>query len=382
MQGPSTVRRARLHDLRIVRPRHESEQAATLAWLAEAHAVAARTAGEEDARSAHDMARLLGRFGCNPTKIARRGHELEDFLHREWEAMRVYDLTRDPDGADVRVRSQLHMAAAERALAVFYDHDTPPDDLVHVTCTGYASPSAAQRLVASRGWGARTRVLHAYHMGCYAAVPALRIAEGLVRSRSARSRVDVVHTEVCSLHLHPRDHSPEQLVVQSLFADGHAHYALSNEPVGEPSYEVLSASEHIAADSAESMTWTLGAHGMAMTLARDVPARIGGALGGFVRGLYAEAGITPKPRFAGDVFAVHPGGPRIIDAVESALELTEPQVAASRSVLLRHGNMSSATLPHVWKDVLDDDAVPSGTLVLSLAFGPGLTLAGALLRKA
>lgn len=79
------------------------------------------------------------------------------------------------------------------------------------------------------------------------------------------------------------------------------------------------------------------------------------------------------------VFAVHPGGPRVIDAVKEALGLSEEQVGFSRDVLRRHGNMSSATLPHVWAGMLEE--LPVGTPVVSLAFGPGLTLAGSYMRR-
>lgn len=381
---------SRLHDFRIVRPAYESLQADTFAWLAAAHEEAARQTPDEASqpaagRAPRDMGRLLARFGCGPDKIARRGHELDDFLHTRWDEMRIHRLAEGPDGAGMGERTALFTTAAMRAFAAIYDGDAePPDDIVHVTCTGYASPSAAQRYVAARGWGARTRVLHAYHMGCYAAVPAVRIATGLVASGSRRAptRADVVHTEVCSLHLHPREHTPEQLVVQSLFADGHVRYGVSAPGGREKGFDVLAVREELAPDSTESMTWTPSSHGMAMTLARDVPARIGAGIRSFVASLYRDAGLDPPLGYEGDVFAVHPGGPRIIDAVASVLELREAQVAASRDVLLRYGNMSSATLPHVWKDLLDAGDVASGTRIVSLAFGPGLTLAGALLVKA
>jgi predicted naringenin-chalcone synthase len=81
------------------------------------------------------------------------------------------------------------------------------------------------------------------------------------------------------------------------------------------------------------------------------------------------------------VFAVHPGGPRIIDRVRERLELTQAQVQASRDVLFAFGNMSSATLPHVWMQLANDPCVSSGTLIVSLAFGPGLTMCGAMFRK-
>jgi predicted naringenin-chalcone synthase len=70
-----------------------------------------------------------------------------------------------------------------------------------------------------------------------------------------------------------------------------------------------------------------------------------------------------------------------VDLVQHVLELRDPQVAASRDVLLRFGNMSSATLPHVWREIVHDDAIPSGTPVVSLAFGPGLTVAGSLMVR-
>lgn len=82
------------------------------------------------------------------------------------------------------------------------------------------------------------------------------------------------------------------------------------------------------------------------------------------------------------LFAVHPGGPRIIDKVAALLELTPGQVEASRGVLRDCGNMSSATLPHIWARMAANPAVPAGTLITSLAFGPGLTVYGAMLRKA
>jgi predicted naringenin-chalcone synthase len=81
------------------------------------------------------------------------------------------------------------------------------------------------------------------------------------------------------------------------------------------------------------------------------------------------------------VFAVHPGGPKIIDRVRQVLELTDVQVQTSRDVLFDHGNMSSATLPHIWMRLAADEGVAPGTLVASLAFGPGLTVCGGLFRK-
>jgi predicted naringenin-chalcone synthase len=256
--------------------------------------------------------------------------------------------------------------------------DTPPGDLIHVTCTGYVSPSGAQKLVARRGWGATTRVTHAYHMGCYAAVPAVRIAAGYLATAGRPQRADIVHTELCSLHIDPADHQLEQLVVQTLFSDGLIRYSVVDDD-GRPGLRLLASHESLLEDSAASMGWMVSDWGMRMTLSRDVPERIASSLRAFVIELYRRAGFALDTR--GSVFAVHPGGPKILDRVRDVLELDESQLRASRGVLFDHGNMSSATLPHIWMRVLADPSIAAGTLVPSLAFGPGLTVTGGLFEK-
>jgi predicted naringenin-chalcone synthase len=193
------------------------------------------------------------------------------------------------------------------------------------------------------------------------------------------ARVDIVHTELCSLHVDPSNHDIEQLVVQSLFADGLIRYSMRS---GEQAtgLSVLAIGEAILPDSAESMSWTVSDAGMQMTLAMDVPTKITASLRGFVTALYQKAGLSIDS-LRGSVCAVHPGGPKIIDGVRDVLELQDPQVQTSRDVLFDHGNMSSATLPHIWMRLVDDDRVAPRTLILSLAFGPGLTVCGGLFRK-
>jgi predicted naringenin-chalcone synthase len=218
-------------------------------------------------------------------------------------------------------------------------------------------------------------------MGCYAALPAVRIAAGLLGSARGSARADVVHTELCSLHLQPCEHDAEHLVVQSLFADGHVRYGVARGPSPRASLAVVAEREEILPDSTEAMTWTCGDRGMHMTLSRDVPSRIARNVRAFVTALFADAGLSFDQHGPRTIFAVHPGGPRVVDEVQRALELSSMQVEASREVLLRFGNMSSATLPHIWRALALDDGIPTGTLVVSLAFGPGLTVSGALMVR-
>jgi predicted naringenin-chalcone synthase len=369
-----------LGSFRSVRPRYEFSQAKSLTWLTEAHVEAEAAAEDLNRDERHELgvllARAFARCACPPTQISNRGASIADISSGTWDDRELYALREHPRGRGWSVRTRLFADVCDAYFAQAYGDDTvPPDELVHVTCTGYVAPSAAQKLVAQRRWP--TRVTHAYHMGCYAAVPAMRIAAGAI-ALGAR-RVDVVHTELCSLHLDPSDHRLEQLVVQSLFADGFIRYAATPDDDG-PGLRVLSLHEELVPDSEQAMGWQIGDAGMEMTLSRDVPARIATVVRGAVIELFRRGGHD-LDRLRGAAVAVHPGGPAIIDRVCDALELDDAQVRTSRAVLFDHGNMSSATLPHVWMRMLADADIAPGTLIPSLAFGPGLTVAGALLEK-
>jgi predicted naringenin-chalcone synthase len=376
-----------LTDFSPQRPLYEVSQKRALAWLVEIHAAAEAAlhglSASERAAFATRLAKLVERCACGPDKIGARGHVTADLAGE----LDLYDVSRFPQGQGSAERSRVFAevvnAYFEREFATV---SVAPSELIHVTCTGYASPSGAQRVVANKGWGASTTVTHAYHMGCYAAFPALRMAAGhlglpaALGAPRAERRVDIVHTELCTLHLDPSDHSAEQCVVQSLFGDGLIRYSVRESAAG-PGLELLALSEQILPDSAGSMSWTVGDFGMHMTLTRDVPDRIAGALRPFVTELFDKSGLSLAEELRHSVVAVHPGGPKIIDRVQEVLELAPAQVQASRDVLHDYGNMSSATLPHVWDRVLSDESVRSGSTVLSLAFGPGLSVCGGLFRK-
>jgi predicted naringenin-chalcone synthase len=374
-------------------PAHLLSQGASLAWLAEAHTRGAQTLADQR-KQAFDadefrlgMTRRLARFGCGDDKIGYRGYELPDCSHTDWARMLVYRLHEKATGEGTLARTRTYGSLADKVFERLYQaRESPPSDLLHVTCTGYESPSAAQRLVTARGWGKQTRVTHAYHMGCYATFPALRMASALAaveRSRGGRGRSDIVHSEFCSLHVNPILHTPEQIVVQTLFSDGFIAYSVTGHPRWDgalPALGLLAQREETLPDSGDAMMWICSDWGMHMTLARDVPERILASLGGFVTSLCDEAELRDTERQSA-LFAIHPGGPRILDLVQGELHLSEEQIAFSRRALFARGNISSATLPYIWRDLVASEAVPDGQPIVSLAFGPGLTLCGAVLRK-
>jgi predicted naringenin-chalcone synthase len=373
----------RLHDFQRLDPEFRASQGEILDWIAAAHGRAEVTLQRPETAELREAIerkyrKLVLRFGCSTDRISSRGSVLADFTHTDWGRMRIFQLEEHPSGRPCGERSRVYAEVVEAAFERFYPEAAElPPTLIHVTCTGYVSPSGAQRLVALRDAGRATEVYHAYHMGCYAALPGIRMAAGFLAQ--GKARVDLVHTELCTLHLDPAQHLPEQLVVQTLFADGLIRYRASREPV--PGLEYVAGREEVVPGTGDAMSWMVSDFGMRMTLSRQVPEHIRGCLAPFLDRLAEGTGITAAGLRDRAWFAIHPGGPRIIDELAGHLALAPAQVAASNEVLRTRGNMSSATLPHVWQALLADPAVPAGAWIVSLAFGPGLTIAGALLRK-
>lgn len=388
-----------LCNFRSVRPQFVLNQETTLLWLQQAHTRAEVMQNErlKDKASEEEftelIARLFKRYGCSSDRISTRGLEIADFSHMRWNEMELFDFLNGPFGPTMSQRSAKFREIGKRVSELLLPAEqTPPDHLIHVTCTGYLSPSCAQEIVVKNKWHEKTVVTHAYHMGCYAALPAVRMGEGFLaaadrnRSGSAPSaRVDIFHTEVCSLHVQVNDHSPEQLIVQSLFADGFIVYSavpsIQDESFKGSGLLVMALHEELLPDTVDAITWECSEWGMRMGLSPIVPGVIAGALKPFVEKLCLRGGVSFAEISTHSVFAVHPGGPKIIDRVQSVLNLRDDQLLASREILKTCGNMSSATLPHVWEKIVADPAIASGTFVISLAFGPGLCISGALTRK-
>lgn len=355
-----------LKNFRHIRPKHTQKQEEILEWIALAHTVAQQESVGSEFHT--ELKKRLLRVGSGPDKIQSRGLEMRDSHHPIWEEMEIYNLKRSPRGSSLRERMAFFDQCVESVFDRFYPQDTPlPDHLIHVTCTGYVAPSGAQKLVSKRQTPEKkTDVSHAYHMGCYAAIPAVRMAQGFSHSQST---IDIVHTELCTLHMNPLLHDTEHLVVQSLFADGFICYSVSNE--ASSGLEILSLQEQIIPETTKAMEWYCEDWNLRMHIDKSIPIILARFLPDFVKSLKK----SQKP-----FFAIHPGGPKIIESVAKVLELEPWQIAHSKQVMQEYGNMSSATLPHIWEKLLKDPEVSTGSEVISLAFGPGLTAAGGLFR--
>jgi len=237
--------------------------------------------------------------------------------------------------------------------------------LVVASCTGFVAPGVDQIIARTLGLAPSVERLLIGFMGCYAAITALRSARHIVRSQP-NARVLVVCVELSTLHLQNVTEI-EPLLAMLQFGDGAAAALVTAEPdgfaIGDPFATTLP-------DSHELIRWDVTDTGFAMHLSGAVPSRIAAGLAVTEFAQAATGGRAPSEI---DGWAVHAGGRSILDAVESALNLSPTALHDSRVVLRDFGNMSSATLMFVLARMLAGTPVRQG---VALAFGPGLAAEG------
>jgi len=253
-------------------------------------------------------------------------------------------------------------------------------DITHIitlSCTGFSAPGPDIQVIRALGLPASTQRYHIGFMGCYAAVQGLRMAEALCR-RDPSATVLVLSVELCTLHLQFSE-DLDDLIAGAVFADGGAGALVSAQPPMSPgsALELLEFRTALTEGGEEDMAWTLGNHGFRMKLSTYVPELIGANLTPILEGLLHPIGLRPEEI---SWWAVHPGGRAILDRVEAVAGLDPVQLEASRQVLRDFGNMSSATLLFVLRELLEGGGMTPGDRVLGLAFGPGLTVESLLLR--
>lgn len=270
----------------------------------------------------------------------------------------------------------------DTARNLLNDHPTfTPEDVTHVitvSCTGFFAPGPDYEIVKHLSMAPSTQRFHLGFMGCYAAFPALKMARAFCES-DRDAVVMIICLELCSLHFQKSENA-DNLISASVFADGGAGVLVSAcEPVKDrPVFNLENFATSIVEKSEEDMAWTIGDTGFDMVLSTYVPEIIESNLKSSIQPLLDSYRLDERDI---DHWAVHPGGRAILDKIEKSLVIENGKLDASRSVLSRFGNMSSATVLFVLKHLLEKPVRDRKEQVLAMAFGPGLTIESGLLVK-
>ena len=298
------------------------------------------------------------------------------------ELARYYPPVRGDNGNGPRISQRMQryekealplaLQAASRAIDEAAIPRDRIDQIVTVSCTGFAAPGLDTRLIRELGLEPTVGRSAIGFMGCHGAINGLRVASALAAATPG-SNVLLCAVELCTLHFH-YGWEGGKAVANTLFADGAAAAVLRQGSSKDRSWRLRATGSCVLPDSTEDMGWRIGDHGFEMTLSSRVPSIIQARLGDWLGGWLGTQGLTLR-----DVgsWAIHPGGPRVIDAVEETLGLSPGQTVASRDVLAEHGNMSSPTVFFILERLTRCNA-PRPCVML--AFGPGLAVEAALLE--
>ncbi len=265
-------------------------------------------------------------------------------------------------------RTEAPILAARAARQALDRSNFAPKEITHVvtaSCTGFHAPGVDVTIIKQLNLSPNTQRTHVGYMGCHGALNALRVARAFVEA-DANARVLVCAVELCSLHYH-YGWDPQRVIANALFADGAAAIVAAPAFAAEPSaWQIAASGSCLIPDSEDAMAWTIGDHGFTMTLSKRVPGLIATHLRPWLADWLLQNGVRLEDVAS---WAIHPGGPRILDAVVESLGLDQDLAKPSREVFAEYGNMSSPTVLFILDHLRRQNAPRP---CVALGFGPGL----------
>jgi predicted naringenin-chalcone synthase len=273
------------------------------------------------------------------------------------ERMRIY---REEAGA-------LAVRAARIAVAESGFGPATITHLITVSCTGFAAPGVDYALIRGLDLQPTVQRTHIGFMGCQGALNGLRVANAFATADPS-ARVLLCAVELCSLHYYYGNEA-DKLIANAIFADGAAAVVGC---AGTQPWRLAASGSCLVPDSVDAMGWAVGNHGFEMSMSRQIPSLIARNLRPWLEAWLGDNGLSLSEVKS---WAVHPGGPKILAAVEEGLGLPKEALAASWETYSEYGNMSSPTVLFVL-DRLRRAAAPRPCV--ALGFGPGLVAEAAL----
>jgi predicted naringenin-chalcone synthase len=331
---------------------------------------------------AESAAALYRQTGIKKRHFAIPAQTVRDVLEGTKISGSVF-LPRFPDGQDpgpttsqrmVNFAEQARPLALQASKAALTQSGLRAEDITHlvfISCTGFGAPGVEVHLMKKLGLTLTVQRIQVGFMGCHGAINGLRVAQALAGADPA-AHILLCAVELCSHHYH-YGWDPKKLVANALFGDGAAAVVGSGCAPAE-SWRVSATGSCLFPDSEYAMTWSIGDHGFNMTLSTRVPNLIADNLRPWLAGWLLGEGLAIDDIAS---WAIHPGGPRILTAVEQALGLDEKATTESREVLAECGNMSSPTVLFVLERLRRRQAARP---CVALGFGPGLVAEAVLFR--
>ncbi len=268
---------------------------------------------------------------------------------------------------------------AEAILGALHGAALGPADVdlvISTTVTGLAVPSIESRIAAMIGLRSDVKRLPLFGLGCVAGAAGIARLHDYLRGDPAGVAV-LLSVELCSLTLQRDDPSTANLVASGLFGDGGAAVVMVGDERSAGGPTVVASTSHLYPDTERAMGWDISAGGLKIVLGAEVPSLVSRYLRDDVTQFLKQHDLEARDITA---WVAHPGGPKVLVAVEEALDLPPRALALTRRSLAQIGNLSSASVLHVLRDTIDEQPPAAGSPVLLFAMGPGFCSELVLLR--
>lgn len=331
----------------------------------------------------NDEARKLASL-YKATNIKQRFSVLSDFNSKQ-ESFKFFPQAASGPFPSVSARMKLYADEAPKLAFDAIDDclknypEFDPQAITHlvtVSCTGMYAPGIDIEIIEKFKLNHSIQRTSVNFMGCYAAFNALKIANSICTS-AINSKVLIVCVELCTIHLQ-KSKDPSNLLSNSLFGDGAAAVIIENQAGPRFSLAIESFYCDLSIEGKSEMAWQISDFGFEMTLSSYVPNLIKGGIRQLAQNLLRHIELEIEEV---DLYAIHPGGRKILEVIEEELAIPKEKNRFSQKVLREFGNMSSPTVLFVLKEIFNSlKSVDHQKNILSFAFGPGLTLESMLLK--
>jgi len=284
----------------------------------------------------------------------------------------------------IELATKFSLEAINKCLSnqFFLDRPILPEEIdaiIFISSTGFSTPSIDARILNHLNFSDRIKRLPIWGLGCAGGAAGISRAFDYCIAHP-KEKVLVVCVELCSLTFQKNDFSKSNLVGASLFADGVACALVCGDEVHinmkKPVPTIINTASKWMPNSLDVMGWDIKDDGLHVIFSKDIPSIITKWLGPFIHDFLSENQITRNDLLH---FIAHPGGKKVLQAYENALNLTEEFTSISREVLRLHGNMSSPTVLYVLEQYMLRNC-SNGDYGLMVALGPGFSGEAVLLQ--
>ncbi len=320
---------------------------------------------------AHQLKVLYRASGIETRHSVIEDYGNENFsFYKNNEALEPFPSSKERMKLFRREAISLSKQSAERCLSQLTLDRGEITHLIVASCTGMFAPGLDIELIRELGLRSNVERTSITFMGCYAAFNAIRVAKSFC-AQDQKAKVLIVCTELCSIHFQ-KENNEDNILANALFADGSAALMVESLTDKKPVLKIEKSYCDLIPEAEKEMAWTIGDFGFEMKLSAYVPFAIKSGIKKLTSSLMSSNKVTRN-----DIgyFAIHPGGKKILEAIEAELDIKKEENGFAYSVLKQYGNMSSPTVLFVLYKIFDQlGASDDGKKILSFGFGPGLTL--------